>query len=133
MHIIEVGYSGDWHVHERVKDKLDQHEQLHRNLRAFVWTSVHLHAFVLGHSGVMPGGNVDVLHSWGVCRSRVGPFLAELAVASLHKSCGILCTFPLQSGSPPGVVSGVLLAQPAAPSLSVLPVQPAQPRHEVST
>ena len=87
-----------------------------------------------GILGVIPGGSVDityVIHSLGVCRSRVGPFLAELAVASLHKSCGILCTFPLQSGSPPGVVSGVLLAQPAAPSLSVLPVQPARPRHEV--
>ena len=60
VHIIEVGYTGDWYVHERVKDKLDQHEQLRRNLRAFGWTSVHLHAFVLGHSGVMPGGNVGV-------------------------------------------------------------------------
>ena len=29
-------------------------------------------------------------------------------------------------------MSGVLHAQPAAPSLSVLPVPPAQPRHEVS-
>lgn len=54
VHVIEVGYAGDWYVHERVKDKLDQHEQLRRNLRAFGWTSVYLHAFVLGHSGGYP-------------------------------------------------------------------------------
>ena len=74
----------------------------------------------------------DSIHSLGVCRSRVGPFLAELAVASLHKSGGVLCAFPLQTDSQSGVVSGVLRAQLAAPSLSVLPVPPAQPRHEVS-
>ena len=60
----------------------------------------------------------------------VGPFLAELAVASLHKSCGILCTFP-RAPAVCSVVSGVLHAQPAAPSLSVLPVPPGQPRHDV--
>ena len=81
-------------MHERVEAKLAQHETVRRNLFAFGWTSVRVHAFVIGHTGVMRQGNGTSLTRVGVSPCRVTPFLSALAMSSLRKSAGILAEFP---------------------------------------
>ena len=94
LHLIEVGYTSDFRVHAHVQAKLEQHEQLVANLRRSGWRDVRLHAFIIGHTGVMRQGNVNVLLELGVSPARVGPFLSHLAVTSLLKSTAILSGFP---------------------------------------
>ena len=94
LHLVEVGYTSDFRVHDHVQAKLDQHERLVSNLRRSGWREVRLHAFIIGHTGVMRQDNVDILRELGVSPSRVGPFLSHLAVTSLLKTTGILSSFP---------------------------------------
>ena len=48
-----------------------------------------LHAFILGHTGIMRQDYAGILQDLGILPSRVGPFLSRLAVAglSLWPSC----------------------------------------------
>ena len=63
MHLIEVGYTGDYGVHDRVAHKLTQHRELQAELLDHGWKEVHMHAFVIGHTGVQPQSNMAVLQS----------------------------------------------------------------------
>ena len=92
------------------------------------------HAFVIGHTGVMLGSNAELMTALGISPARVGPFLIDLALSSLQKSCAILACFPLSQSAlttpaPPVVVSSeplVPLADTAhaPPSLPLAPQQP---------
>ena len=110
VHIVEVGYTSDYLLHERRRTKLEQHSELCRNLSAFGWVNIRMHAFVVGHTGVMLAANGDLLTALGISSPRVGPFLAELAIASLQKSCAILSCFPFSQSAPalPAAVPPVL-------------------------
>ena len=114
VHLIEVGYTSDLRVHDRVQAKLDQHRQLSENFRQFGWRDVRVHAFIVGHTGVMRSDNSTVLMELGVPHSRVSSFLVQLALSSLQKSCGILSCFtsgPSVEGAA-GVASGQHLRDP---------------------
>ena len=52
-----------------------------------------MHAFVIGHTGVMRQGNATILTRIGVSPCRVTPFSSALAMSSLRKSAGILAEF----------------------------------------
>ena len=122
VHLVEVGYASDFLLHERRQAKLQQHSQLCRNLSAFGWANVHPHCFIVGHTGVMLNGNAALLTGLGVTPSRVGPFLVDLAVASLRKSCAILSCFPSGLSVPD---TAMPLANPATPSDSASARPPA--------
>ena len=113
VHIVEVGYTSDFLLHERRSTKLEQHSQLRRNLLDFGWVNVRMHAFVVGHTGVMLASNADVMTALGISPICVGPFLTNLALTSLQKSCAILSCFPSLQPMPAAPV-----AMPPAPLLA---------------
>lgn len=94
LHLVEVTFTSDLRVHDRVATKMQQHAQLCADLRAFGWVNVHLHIFIMGHTGVVRVHNTDILHSLGVPVDRTLPFLRSLAVMALQRSTGILRCFP---------------------------------------
>ena len=103
VHLVEVGYTSDFLLHDRRQAKLEQHSDLRRNLLAFGWAKVQVHCFIVGHTGVMLQDNANHLISLGISPSRVGPFLNNIAVASLRKSCAILSCFPVNQPAPADV------------------------------
>ena len=46
VHLIEVGYTGDYGIHARVAHKLNQHRDLQANLLQHGWKEVQVHTFV---------------------------------------------------------------------------------------
>ena len=94
VHLVEVTYTSDLHLHDRVQTKLDQHADLRRNLLAYGWVNVQIHVFVLGHTGVMRSHSATSLTELGIDPCRVTPFLSALAIAGLYRSVGILGMFP---------------------------------------
>ena len=63
VHLIEVGYTGDYGLHDRVAHKLTQHGELQAKLLDHSWKEVHMHAFVIGHTGMQPQSNMAVLQA----------------------------------------------------------------------
>ena len=63
VHLIEVGYTGDYGLHDRVAHKLTQHSELQAKLLDHGWKEVHMHAFVIGHTGMQPQSNMAVLQA----------------------------------------------------------------------
>ena len=63
IHLIEVGYTGDYGLHDRVAHKLTQHSELQAKLLDHSWKEVHMHAFVIGHTGMQPQSNMAVLQA----------------------------------------------------------------------
>ena len=63
VHLIEVGYTGDYGVHDRVAHILTQHRELQAMLLNHGWKEVHMHAFAIGHTGMQPLNNMAVLQS----------------------------------------------------------------------
>ena len=127
VHVVEVGYTSDYLLHERRRTKLEQHAQLCRNLASYGWVNVRMHAFVVGHTGVMLADNASAMTSLGVSPARVGPFLADLAITSLRKSCAILSCFPTAHVEPVRPDAVHVAPLPEAPS----PEQPPSPPHIV--
>ena len=81
VHLVKVTYTSDLHLHDRVQTKLDlldQHADLRRNLLAHRWVNVHIHVFVLGHTGVMRSHSATSLTELGIDPCRVTPFLSAL-------------------------------------------------------
>ena len=101
VHLIEVGFTSDLLVHDRVQVKLDQHEQLRRNLLAYGWADVRVHPIIIGHTGVMRATTAAIMSTLGLPPRQVDVFLCELAIASMLKSCAILTCFPNASSSTP--------------------------------
>ena len=131
LHVIEVTYTSDLYVHGAVPRNFQQHDELCRNLRAFGWQNVRIHTFVVGHTGVMlvmRQDNANILTQHGTSQHRVTPFLAELAIRSLHKSCVILSCFPsanLQAHTrAPSVTPPMPTATAASPPLLPMTVSP---------
>ena len=100
VHLVEVGYTSDMRVHEHMQIKLDQHCQLRQNLLSYGWGRVNVHAFIVGHTGVMSQANDDILQELGISSPSIDSVLADLAVSSLQKSCAILSCFPKVSKRP---------------------------------
>ena len=95
VHLVEVGYTGDYSVHDRVQTKLTQHDDMRAKLLAHGWKEVHLHAFVISHTGMLPTNNMAVLqalqvddtnrllhavhlHSVNTCHSILNSYESEL-------------------------------------------------------
>ena len=95
VHLIEVGYTGDYGVHARVAHKIDQHRKVQAKLLQHGWKEVQVHAFVVSHTGIHPQSNMAVLqalqvddadillvsvhmHSVNTCYSLLQPFAQEL-------------------------------------------------------
>ena len=121
VHLIEIGFTSYFLVHDRVQVKLDQHDQLRRNLMAYGWVNVQVHPVIIGHTGVMRSATASVLTAVGVHPCVIGPFLSELAITSMLKSCAILLCFPsastaISQGSPdsPSVPDAPSPNQPSA-------------------
>ena len=85
-----------------------------------------MHAFIVGHTGAMRSDNAVILRELGISPSRVGPFLSELAVSSLQKSCAILSCFP-SAPRPGAVAAGVTPA--SRPSPDFPPPEPSASAH----
>ena len=79
VHLIEVGYTGDYGLHDRVAHKLTQHRELQAKLLDHGWKEVHMHAFVIGHTGVQPQSNMAVLQAL-----QVNDANSLLATAHMH-------------------------------------------------
>ena len=123
VHLVEVTYTSDFHVHDRVQAKREQHAQLRRNFLDFGWQKVSIHVFVIGHTGVMREANASLLIELGVLPDRVSPFLCGLSVSSLQKSCAILSCFPaLRSESTQSGEAQAELSHATVPAPSLLPI-----------
>ena len=78
----------------------DQHRVLRQILISYGWGQVYVHAFIVGHTGVMSQANADILQDLGVSFPDIDSMLTNLAVSSLQKSCAILSCFPKVSRCP---------------------------------
>ena len=94
LHLVEVGYTMDFRVHEHMAVKIQQHSQLRSNLLSYGWGSVWIHAFIVGHTGIMCRVNAEILRDLGVPDVGIKAMLSSLAVESLQKSAAILSCFP---------------------------------------
>lgn len=114
---IELGFTSDLNLVQYMHAKLQQPQQLKDILLNFGWRTVHLHTFIVGHTGVMLTRNADILADMRVAPSRVGPFLDKLAVDSLRKSHAILSCFPSANLPASASTSAGPPSQPPPPSL----------------
>ena len=90
LHLLEVTYTSDCALQDRVAVKRRQHAHLCQALTQQGWRDVRLHIFVIGHTGVMGAENADVLRNLGVLPARVQHALKDIAVMSCRQSCDIL-------------------------------------------
>ena len=93
VHLIEVGYIGDYGIHARVAHKLNQHRDLQANLLQHGWKEVQVHAFVVSHTGIQPQSNMAVLQALQV--EDADSLLCRCAYAQrehLLLAVAILCT-----------------------------------------
>ena len=58
-----MGYTGDYGLHDRVAHKLTQHSELQAKLLDHGGKEVHMHTFVIGHTGMQPQSNMAVLQA----------------------------------------------------------------------
>lgn len=106
MHVVEVTYTSDMHVHDAAQRKLEQHAERCSNLQVFGWQNDRLQIFVIGHTGVMrmrqDNANMycTILARLGVLPHRMTPFHFDLAIQSLRKSCAIMSCFPSAKAMP---------------------------------
>ena len=71
-----------------------------QNLISYGWGRIYVHAFIVGHTGVMGQANAHILQELGVSFPNIDSVLANLAVSSLQKSCAIRSCFPKVSRCP---------------------------------
>ena len=90
LHLVEVTYTTDFALMDRLVAKTAQHAALCRCLAAAGWTDVVLHVFIVGHTGVMGMDNAQALLDLGVPQSRVQPALEAIAVMGCRYSCDML-------------------------------------------
>ena len=88
IHLIEVGYTGDYGVHDRVAHKLTQHRELQANLLDHRWKEVHMHAFVAEFLCGLSQSNMAVFKP---CRwTNANSLLAAVHMHSIDTCCSLL-------------------------------------------
>ena len=90
LHLLEVTFTTDFALVDRVASKTAQHERLCRCLADAGWSNVEFHLFVVGHTGVMGLDNAQALLDLGVPPSQVQPALEAIAVMGCKYSCEML-------------------------------------------
>ena len=90
LHLVEVTFTTDFALVDRVAFQTTQHERLCRCLAEAGWSNVELHLFIVGHTGVMCLDNAQALLDLGVPPSRVQPALKAIAVVGCKYSCEML-------------------------------------------
>ena len=94
VHLVEVTFTSDTRVHDRVESKAAQHAQLCRDFRAYGWVDIRLHIFIMGHTGMTRMHNAEILLALGVVQPRINVCLKSLAIMALQRSVGIMTSFP---------------------------------------
>ena len=79
LHLVEVTFTTDFALEDRVAFKTAQHEQLCRCLADAGWSNVDFHLFIVGHTGVM-----------GLDNARALLDLEAIAVMGCKFSCEML-------------------------------------------
>ena len=97
IHLVEVGYTGDYGVHDRVAQKLTQHNDLQANLLNHGWKDVHMHAFVVGHTGMQPQSNLTVLQALQV--DNADEVLKAVHMHSVHTCYSLLKSYEREARS----------------------------------
>ena len=89
--IIEIKYTYDLLIHERVADAVAQHEKLQQNLLDAGWGTVHIHAFIIGSAGTIRSECHTILNTCGITdtEQREG-ILKKLAVHSVRSTAAIV-------------------------------------------
>ena len=90
LHLVEVTFTTDFAPVDRVASKTAQHERLCRNLAEAGWSTVKLHLFFVGHTGVVGLDNAQALLDLGVPPSQVQPALEAIAFMGCKYSCEML-------------------------------------------
>ena len=90
MHLLEVTFTTDFALVDRVASKKAQHARLCRCLADAGWSNVEFHLFIVGHTGVMGLDNAQALLDLGVPPSPVQPALEANAVMGCKYSCEML-------------------------------------------
>ena len=91
VHLIEVGYTGDFGIHARVAHKLNQHRDLQANLLQHGWKEVQVHAFVVSHTGIQPQSNMAVLQALQV--EDADSLLADVHMHSVNTCYSLLQSY----------------------------------------
>ena len=91
VHLIEVGYTGDYGVHARVAHRLTQQKELQANLLNHGWKEVHMHAFVVSHTGIQPQSNMAALQALQV--DDANSLLAAVHMHSVDTCYSILHSY----------------------------------------
>jgi len=64
--IVEIKYTYDHFLHDRVPDAIAQHEQLRLNLLNAGWGTVNIHPFIIGSAGTIRAESHDILNTCGI-------------------------------------------------------------------
>ena len=59
VHLVEVGFTSDVHLHMCLQDKMAQHDVLCHNLQSYGWANVQAHVIGLGFMGLTIPGNAS--------------------------------------------------------------------------
>ena len=98
LHLVEVTFTTEISLADRVAVKTRQHEQMCNLLREAGWQDVVLDIFVVGHTGVMGNSNRGILEALGVRPSHLKEALQQVAVLGCRYSCDILKPFGVDTG-----------------------------------
>ena len=93
LHLVEVTFTTDFALVDRVASKTAQHARLCRCLAEAGWSNVGLHLFIVGHTGVMGLDNAQALLDLGVPPSQVQPALEAIAAMGCTYSCEMLMAY----------------------------------------
>ena len=93
LHLVEVTFTTDFALADRVAMKTRQHQQLCSLLREAGWHDVVLHIFVIGHTGVMGNDNHGILEALGIPPSQLKDALRHVAALGCRFSCDMLKAF----------------------------------------
>ena len=80
MHLVEVTFTTDFALVDRVASKTAQHKQLCKCLAHAGRWNVKLHLFIVGHTGIIYLDSAKALLDLGITASRVQPALEAIAV-----------------------------------------------------
>lgn len=93
--IVEVGYTNDRHdgqYHDKMRDKLQQHEDLKTKLMAAGWTVKYSteHIYTIGHTGTMRAQTRENLENLGIDRSHAEAIMHDLHNNSIRHMASIM-------------------------------------------
>ena len=89
--LIEIKYTYDLLIHERVTDATAQHSQLRQNLLNAGWGTVNIHPFIVGSAGTIRKASHSILNQCGITDpEQRNILLRKIAIHSANSTAAIV-------------------------------------------